>query len=153
MKFGDSLVFINNMILQLTCMSMCAINLTHSFFTICKIVKFKVDKKKKNSLQLGDIKVLEAKKVIFSSRHGLHNFIFLFQGKLGTCLQNHIYKKCGSFEKYIFPQWGMLKFKSKCHFLTIKETSQNLFYWISKQWTHVLVSPLYMGFFFLLKKH
>jgi hypothetical protein len=36
----------------------------------------------------GNNTVLEAKKTILSSIYGLQNFIFLFLGELGTCLQN-----------------------------------------------------------------
>jgi hypothetical protein len=77
-----------------------SINLTHLFLTICKVVKFNVNK------------VLEANITMFLSRYGLCNFMLLFLGVLGTCIQNcvHIYiythKRCGTLEKKLFSTMG-----------------------------------------------
>jgi hypothetical protein len=73
------------MILQLTSMSTCLQNLTHSFFIVCEIITFKVEFFF-SSMREADNKVLEAKKTIFWNRYGLKNFIFLFLVELGTCL-------------------------------------------------------------------
>ena len=44
-KSGASFSISNHKILQLTSMSTCPPNLAYSFFTICEIIIFKVDKK------------------------------------------------------------------------------------------------------------
>jgi hypothetical protein len=65
--------------------------------------------------------VSEAKKTIFGRRYGFPEFKFLFLGELGTCEQNLIFiKVVEGCQKNKFPQRGMLKFKYKGRFLSIK---------------------------------
>jgi hypothetical protein len=110
-------------------MCTCPQNLTQSFFTVCKIITFKVDKKVSFLVPKGDNKVLKAKKTTFSSRHGLYNILFLFLSELDTCLQNLIstigVEHC---EKNYFPQGGVLKFTNKGCFLIIKKACKKLLY-------------------------
>jgi hypothetical protein len=108
-------------------MSSCPPSLAYSFFIVCEIITFKVDKKVFFPLPKGDNKVLKAKITTFSSRHGLCNILFLFLGELGICLQNLI-RGVEHSEKNKIPQGGMLKFTYKGHFLTIeKEYKKNLY--------------------------
>jgi hypothetical protein len=68
-----------------------------------------------------------AKKIIFGLRYGLWDFTFLFLVELGTCVQNLIFTKVvEGYQKYYFPQRGMLKFTYKGRFLTIKIAYQKI---------------------------
>jgi hypothetical protein len=61
-------------------MFICPPNLTHSFHTVCKIIRFKVEKKVFFLVLKGYSRVLGAKKTYFKSRYGLKDFKFLFLG-------------------------------------------------------------------------
>jgi hypothetical protein len=68
-----------------------------------------------------DSSVLEAKKTIFWHWYGLPDLKFLFVVELGTCVQNLIFTKgVEGYQKYYFPQRGMLKFTYKGRFWTLK---------------------------------
>ena len=119
-------------------MSICPPNLSETFFTVCKIITFKVDKKVFSPAPEGDSRVLKAKKTILKSKHGMCLSIFLFLTELGTCPQNLIPTKGVEYwEKNHFPQGGMLKFTYEGPFLTIKKTYKNLLYWKSDS-EHIL---------------
>jgi hypothetical protein len=68
-------------------MSTCTANLKHSL-TICKIIIFKVEKKKNSLIPVVDSRVLEAQKTTFLSWFGMSLFKLLFLSELGTCSQN-----------------------------------------------------------------
>ena len=42
--------------------------------------------------------------------------------------KSHTHKRDGTLRKIYFPQWGMLKFTNKHHFLTIEKTFMKLLY-------------------------
>ena len=62
-------------------MATCPPNLTHSFFTGCKIITFKVNKKVFSHAPERDNKVLKAKKTIFKNRYGTCSSISMFLSK------------------------------------------------------------------------
>jgi hypothetical protein len=100
-------------------------NITHSFFTVCEIITFKIKEKVFSIALERDISGLEAKKSIFGCRYGLPCFIFLFLFVLGNsqgaCVQNLIFTKVvEGCQKNYFLQRDMLKFTYKGRFLTIK---------------------------------
>jgi hypothetical protein len=74
--------------------------------------------------------VLEAQKTIFWNRIGFPDFIFLFLGELGTCLEDLILMRdVEPYENGHFPQGGMLKFTYKGYFFfTLKEAYEKLLY-------------------------
>jgi hypothetical protein len=69
-------------------MTACPPNLRHSFYIVCKIIRFKVKEKIFSTVPKRDSSVLEAKKTILGHRYGLLNFTFLFLVELGTYEQN-----------------------------------------------------------------
>jgi hypothetical protein len=128
-------------------MFICPPNLAHSFLTVCKIMKFKIDEKVVFPVPMENRRVLEVKKLKIPSKYRLCNFIFLFLSALGTCQQNLTpTRSVENWEKIYFLLLGMLKLTNKSRFLTIKMTSQKLLYWKSKQWAHALVPPLHTFF-------
>jgi hypothetical protein len=111
---------------------------------ICKIIKFKIDEKSFFPMPMEDNRVLEAKKIIFSSRHGWCIISFLSLSELNIYLQNLISTRGAEYwEKKYFPQWGMLKFTNKGRFLTIEKTSPKLLYWKFKRWAYALLPLLH----------
>jgi hypothetical protein len=134
-------------------MSICLPNLTHSFLTICEIIKFKVEKKFFSSLRNGDNSLLGSKKTTFSSRYEMSLFRFLFLSELGTCSQNLMPTRgVEPWVKHQFLQGGMLKITSKGCFLTIKIAYEKKLDWKSKQRKHALMSPLQVEIF-IFEKH
>ena len=102
-------------------MSICLLNLTLSFLTICEIIKFKVKEKLFLPLSEGDSGLLGSKKITFSSTYEMSLIGYLFLGKSGTCPQNLMStQSVQPSENHQFPQGDMLKFTYKGHFFTIK---------------------------------
>ena len=144
--FGTS----NCKILYLAYMSICSPNLTYSFFTIYKIITFKIEEKVFSPLPTGDSSLLGSKKITLSSRYKMSLFGFLFLGELSTCLQNLMLTRgVEPWENHLFLQGGMLKFTYKGYFLTIKIAYKKFLDYKSEWWKHALLPPLYAQIFIL----
>jgi hypothetical protein len=129
-------------------MLICLPCLTHSFHTVYKIIRMKVEKNSFFPILKGYSRVLEAKKTIFKSMYWLRNFKFLFLGELSTCQQNLIpTRRMEPWKKHHFTQRSMLKFTYKGRFLTLRKAYGKFLDWKSKQCAHALVPLLHMEVF------
>jgi hypothetical protein len=97
-------------------MSTCAPNLTHSFFTICKIITFKIEEFF-FPCAWGGLQCFGSQK---------NHFRILFLSALDTWSQNFMPTRgVKPWGKNQFPQGGVLKFTHKGQFLTTKKHMKN----------------------------
>jgi hypothetical protein len=136
-----SFVTFDYTILLLSCMFACPSNLTPSFLTICKIIRFKVVEKVVFPMLEGTIQFWRPKKPSFLVYMDCRNSYSCLRWVTYTSTKSHTYYWCETLQKKLFSTRGLAKIHIQRPFFDNKIGMSKLFYWNTNSEHMFLVLP------------